>query len=282
MKTLFRRTSASLIQCACCVVLAIILMVFDYQSMTFHHWRDQAEIIIAPVRELVGFPIHVSQWIVSNITSQQALIEENASLRARQLLLQAKLHHMLLLERENTQLKELLKSTDTVDGKVKVAQLLSIDLDPALDQVMLNKGRSFGVSLGQPVLDAHGVMGQVVGLTNSTSKVLLISDKQFAIPVLDQRSGVRAVAQGLGHSHALQLVNGYGEQDVKVGDLFVSSGFGLRFPAGYPVGRVIRIKPIKGSYHSNITLSILAHLDRSEQVVLAWPNSTREQSDDHQ
>ncbi len=272
MKTIFRSTSASLLQCVFCVFLIVVLIVCDQRSPAFHHLRNQAEILTSPLRALVDLPIRFTHWVSMSVTSQQALIEENAKLRAQQLLLQAKLHHMLVLERENNQLKELLRSTDMVQGVVKVAQLLSIDLDPSLDQVILNQGRSFGVSLGQPVLDAYGIMGQVVGVTQDTSKVLLISDERFAIPVLDQRSGVRAVAQGRGRSHALRLVRGYGAKNIQVGDLFVSSGFGLRFPSGYPVGRVTAITPVEGSHQLEITLSILAHIDRSEQVLLAWPD----------
>ena len=272
MKTIFRSTSASLIQCFFCICFVVILMVCDQRLATFHYWRNQAEIIVSPFRALVDLPLRFTHWVGVSVTSQKALIEENAKLRAQQLLLQAKLHHMLVLERENNQLKELLRSTDTVQGDVKVAQLLSINLDPSLDQVILNQGKALGVSLGQPVLDAYGIMGQVVGVTQDTSKVLLISDKEFAIPVLDQRSGVRAVAQGRGRSNTMQLVHGYGSQDIQVGDLFVSSGFGLRFPAGYPVGRVKAITPVEGSHQSIITLSILAHIDRSEQVLLAWPD----------
>ena len=280
MKTIFRNTSASLLHCLFYLFLSLLLMIADDRSQTFHQARDQAEVVVTPVRMMVSFPVHLYRWLVSNISSQQALVEDNATLRAQQQLLQAKLHHMLALERENNQLKGLLHSTDAIQGEVKVAQLLSIDLDPSLNQIMLNKGSTYGVTLGQPVLDAYGILGQVIGVTAHTSKVLLVSDEQFAIPVLDQRSGVRAVAVGLGHSKHMRLINQVGESDIKAGDLFVSSGYGLRFPAGYPVGQVVTVQPVSGSQHTEVTLSILAHINRSEQVLLAWPDQHSQLSSD--
>lgn len=250
-------------------------MMLDHKSVGFHQFRNRAESVVLPVQKLVDTPIHLVRWIGSSMSSQQQLIEDNAELRAHQLLLQSKLHQMLLLERENNQLKELLQSTEHVQGKVKIAQLLSISLDPLLNEVVLNKGKTAGVTLGQPVMDAYGILGQVVGLDAYTSKVLLIADKHFAVPVLDQRSGVRAVAVGMGRARQLKLIHVLSSHDIKPGDLFVTSGLGLQFPEGYPVGVVSAIKPVPGSHELLITLDISAHLDQSQQVLLAWPDHAK-------
>ena len=145
-----------------------------------------------------------------------------------------------------------------------VARLLSVELDPHLQQVVLDRGSEQHTYVGQPVLDAFGVMGQVIDVGSLTSNVLLITDKQSAVPVEDYRNGARAVAVGLGVSGRLKLINVPLKNQIQAGDLFVTSGLGLRYPVGYPVGVVESINPL--------LLTPTAHLDETQQVLLAWPN----------
>src|SRR5262249_30056895 len=137
---------------------------------------------------------------------------------------------------ENAQLRELLKSTPQVEGRVSVAQLLAVDLDPNLQQVIVDKGANQGIFIGQPVLDAFGVMGQVVHADPITSRVMLITDRKSAIPVQDARNSIRAIAMGMGGVGKLALINVPETSDIQVGDLFVCSGLDMRYPVGYPVG----------------------------------------------
>ena len=126
-------------------------------------------------------------------------------------------------------------SSQEIDGKAHVAHILAIDLDPSLHQEVLDVGASDKVYVNQPVLDAFGVMGQLVNIGPKVSKVLLLTDKKSAIPVRDVRSGVRAVAMGDG-STGLQLINVTDTADIK-GDLLVTSGLGMQFPLVIQLGR---------------------------------------------
>lgn len=254
------------------VLFAIVFIVMDHRSPTFHAWRNRAEVVVVPIQDMVNGPIKFVHWVGSNIMAQKELLEENAQLRAHEFLLESKLQKLLMLERENAQLKELLQSSPKVSGRVRVAQLLAISLDPSLQQVILNKGRRAGVYVGQPVLDAFGVMGQVVDVSPYTSKVLLITDSRAAVPVRDIRNGIRTIAVGHGVGQPMALINVPDTTDIRVGDVFVSSGLGLRFPVGYPVGKVTKVEHISGQRFAVINLMPAAHLNRAQQVLLAWPN----------
>ena len=247
-------------------------MIFDHRSLRFHHWRENLSTVVYPIQRIVDTPIKFTHWLASSVIAQHQLVDENARLRAHQLLLESKLQKLLVLERENMQLKELLRSTSHLSSKVKVAQLLAVDLNPALQQLILNMGGQQGVYVGQPVLDAYGVMGQVVDVGPIVSKVLLITDRRSAIPVQDYRNGLRAVAVGLGASRRLTLINIGKTVDIKVGDLFVASGLGLRYPVGYPVGVVDKIARLPGYRFMTVLLLPSAHLDQTQQVLLAWPS----------
>ncbi|WP_423063648.1 rod shape-determining protein MreC [Candidiatus Paracoxiella cheracis] len=247
-------------------------MVLDQKAIFFQKIRSDLSVAVLPIQYLVDVPIKTVHWIVSSVTSQQQLLADNARLRAHELLLQSKLQKLLALERENAQLRELLKSTSHLGGHVVVAQLLAVDVDPNLQQIIIDKGRRYRVYRGQPVLDAYGVVGQVIHIGPLTSRVMLITDPKSAVPVQDYRNGVRAIVIGQGSSDKLTLINVPDTSDIQKGDLFVTSGLGLRFPVGYPVGVVSELSHTPGKRFATVLLNPSAHIDRTQQVLLAWPS----------
>lgn len=258
------------------MLLSIALISVDQRSTSFHNFRTRfASTVAYPFELIVDSPIRFVRWLNASVTTQRHLVYENEELRVREILLQSRLQKLLSLEEENAHLRQLLQSTAEISGRVEVARLLAVALDPNLQQVVLNKGSNDQVYQGQPVLDAFGVMGQVIGVGPLTSKILLITDKLSAVPVEDYRNGVRAIAVGLGASGQLALMNVPQENDIQSGDLFVTSGLGLCYPAGYPVGMVAKIEQVNDSPTEKILLTPMAHLDQTEQVLLAWPNKTK-------
>lgn len=237
--------------------------------------RQQGELLVSPVRQLVNRPIQWVHQAAQALALQSDLVEENNRLRMKEILLQSKIQHMLELQRENRQLKALLQSPVNTTGRVEVAQLLAVSLDPSLHQLILNRGAHDHVFIGQPVLDADGVMGQIVDLAPNTSKVLLVTDTRAAVPVQDYRTGQRAIASGMGNNHQLQLLDVSPLSDIKSGDLFVTSGYGQRFPAGYPVGVAQQVSHQSSDKFLRVTLLPTAHLDQTQRVLLVWPSQMK-------
>ena len=132
------------------------------------------------------------------------------------------------------------------------------------------KGSLSGIFPGQPVLDAHAVMGQVTHVTPMTSTVLLITDASHALPVQVDRNGLRTIAFGTGRIHELELPHLPNNADIREGDQLVTSGLGGRFPPGYPVARVSRIEHRPGEPFASIVATPSAHLERSREVLLVW------------
>jgi rod shape-determining protein MreC len=169
----------------------------------------------------------------------------------------------------------LLGSSIKVGNRVLVAEISAVDLDPFRHQVMIRKGSTSGVYLGQAVLDAHGVMGQVVHTTPYTATVLLITDASHSLPVQVLRSGQRTVAVGNGRSDALDLPYLPNNLDVREGDLLVTSGLGGVFPGGYPVATITSVQRQPGRSFAAVAARPLAQLDRSREVLLVWQVTPR-------
>lgn len=275
IRDLFKTAPTFGLRVSLLAMLAIACMFLDRSNVRFHQWRQQLEQVVVPVRNMVSQPIHWAYQVTQGLTLQKNLVEENDRLRIREILLQSQMQHLLELQRENKQLQALLASSHNVTGKVRVARLLAVSLDPNLHQLILNKGLQDQVYIGQPVFDAYGVMGQVVDLADETSKVLLVTDSRSAVPVQDYRNGIRAVVVGTGDNQTLKLVNVPRLADIKQGDLFVTSGYGQRFPQGYPVGMVTSVEHNVGQQFLNVALLPSAHLDQTQRVLLVWPGQLK-------
>jgi len=167
----------------------------------------------------------------------------------------------------------LLNSSALVNEKVEVAELIGMDPNPFTHRILINKGERDGVVLGQPVLDARGLMGQVVELMPYTSRVLLLTDTTHSIPVQVNRNGLRAIASGTGNPERLELRHVADTADIKEGDLLVSSGLGQRFPAGYPVATVKEVIHDSGQPFAIVRAVPTAALNRSRYLLLVFSDS---------
>lgn len=136
---------------------------------------------------------------------------------------------------------------------------------------MINQGQSDGAYVGQPVIDEKGVVGQVIAVGETSSRVLLLSDVTHSIPVQVLRNDVRVIASGTGRSDELTLDNVPRSVDIVKGDLLVTSGLGGRFPEGYPVGIVENVSRDGSNYFATVNVKPLASLERLRYVLLLWP-----------
>jgi rod shape-determining protein MreC len=252
------------------LVLSGCLMFYDQQKHQAEHIRSALSAVVAPLQYAVSTPVELLEWAHTSVSSHQALLQDNANLKARLLLQQAQIQKILELEKENSQLRALLQSSSYLNANVKVAQILAVDVDPYMAQTILDKGKRYGVFEGQPVLDASGIMGQVIQVGPLTSRVMLITDTRSAVPVQDERSGIRAIAVGTGPQRLLSLINVPETADIKVGDKLLTSGLDLRYPIGYPVGTVTSVDFHSGELFATIAVEPAANLNQSRQVLLMW------------
>jgi len=157
-----------------------------------------------------------------------------------------------------------------LEDRILIAELIGISPDPKVHKVIINKGSSDNIYVGQPVLDAFGLMGQVVAVTSAASEVLFITDDSHAIPVQISRNGVRTVIEGIGDLYRLRLRYVPSTMDIVEGDILISSGLGGRFPSGYPVAQVERINYDPGKSFATVYAKPAAQLNRSRHVLLVF------------
>jgi rod shape-determining protein MreC len=247
------------------------MMVMDYKQHQLAQVRTVLSSLVSPIFLLVDSPFDFLLKVQDHFQTRSTLIRENTNLKKNQLLLNVRLQRLQALETENKRLRLLLDSEAvTHQHQVLIAEILKIDLDLFSRRVIINKGSEQGVYIGQPIVDAYGIVGQIIEVGMFDSVALLITDINHAIPVQSNRSGARAVAMGTGADHELILAHVTTTADIKVGDLLVSSGLGGHFPQGYPVARVTKIIATPGETFAQVVVTPVAQLDKMREVLLLW------------
>ncbi|HWY23913.1 MAG TPA: rod shape-determining protein MreC [Nevskia sp.] len=246
---------------------------------------------LRPVREWTARLLQPLLWVTAlpgatadlgeHFRSRQELLTENQALRQKQLELEGRVLRMDALEAENERIRELLSSAASLQTRVLIAEILSVSQDPYRHQIVLNKGERDGVYKGQALVDASGIMGQVIEVNSATSVALLITDPDHGLPVEINRTGLQTIALGSADGQGLSLPFLPGNADVKVGDLLVSSGLGGRFPAGYPVGKVNALSHPAGESFMTAIAWPSARLSQGRQALLVWSERPAAQEPDN-
>jgi rod shape-determining protein MreC len=255
------------------VLISILFMTVDHRERHLESIRAGLSIALFPLHYLVALPAVVGNWASEALATRTHLVGENSRLRTEHLLLEARLQKYAALESENIRLRDLLQSSVNVAERVLIAELLAVDFDPFKRQVLLNKGTESGVFEGHPLIDANGVMGQVMHVTPFSSTAILLTDPSHALPVQVNRNGLRAIALGIGEPDLLELPHIPNSADIRVGDLLVTSGLDRRFPPGYPAAMVTIVEKDSTLPYARVQARPTADLERIREALLVWPNT---------
>lgn len=278
MNKLFQNSRTANTRILVFVMISIAVMFLDHRFGHLDSIRSALLTVIYPVQYVVNVPVKLVSAVNQYSNTHSSLLKENDQLKQDQLLLNSKLQRFAILQAENNRLRELFESSLKLSERVLIAELMAVDLQPFRHQIRINKGQNQGAYDGQPILDANGIMGQIIHVSPFYSDVILITDPTHSLPVEINRNGLRAIAVGTGQKDLLLLEHLPTNADIDVGDLIVSSGLGRRFPAGYPVGVVEKITLDPGEPFAKIIVKPSAKLQRSREVLLVWPHERTSQS----
>lgn len=250
------------------LVLAVVLMVLDHRGKWLQAARAQAEIAVQPLWWLASLPSRVGTGLREDAVTRNQLARDNRVLRNALLVSGARNARLQAAAAENARLRGLLASAERGRLDVQLASILDIDLDPTRQRLVLDAGSAAGVSVGQVVIDAGGLMGQVTAVTPVTANILLITDPDHVVPAVVARSGVRLMVYGAGRSDVLLATDIPLSADVRAGDELLTSGLGARFPAGFAIGTLGTLRPDDSRAFLQGEVKPAAQLDRGRDVLL--------------
>lgn len=239
------------------------------------NFRSALLTLLDPIERLAQAPKQLYLNFSTDFTSFDELKLENDRLKTEMLLLKAKQQQLIMMEQEVGRLRALLGTTGQVNNaSFQIASVHFFSSSPLSQFITINKGRLDGVEIGQPIIDAKGIIGQVVHSTPSTARVLLITDPSHQIPVRIQRTGQRGILSGRGFD-GVQLNFIPKSSEVRVGDLLESSGLDGKFPSGYPVAVVSQVVSQDSTPYLEIYANPLGELNQAQQVLILKMNPDR-------
>ena len=273
MPSLFRRRPSLALRLLLATLAAVVLLFLDQRGPQLVPLRSALLTVLHPVQQVIDLPFRLWSWGADNLRERATLREQTAALRDENLRLKLRAQTLDALQAENQRLRALLDSLTRTPQPLRalIASTVKVGLDPYIGQIEIDKGSLQGVFVGQPVLDADGVVGQVLHVAAQASQVLLITDTRHAIPVKSVRSGVRAIATGRGPVGALDLPYLPNHVDLEAGDTLVTSGLDDVFPPDLPVATVSRVNRIGEGEFAEVQATPTGRLDRIQEVLLVWP-----------
>lgn len=251
-------------------------MTVDHHFHHLHKVRSVISIAMYPIEYIAGLPFQAYYWGSESLSTRNKLLSENASLRAEHIRQELQLQRLATLEQENERLRELLSSAKLFEKEgLLIAELLSVDLDPFRQRIVINKGTRHGIYEGQPLLGAKGIIGQIDKVGPFNSIAILLSDPNHALLGVIARSGQRSLIVGTGNIGILELQHVTNSADIKIGDLVLTSGLDELYPSDYPVAEITSIQQVAGEPFKKVEAKPLVELSKIREVLLIWPKGKR-------
>ena len=252
------------------VFIAIFLILSDYKFSYLDNIKQSIAKLVSPIYLVVNLPSQLYIWIDEQGTTKQTLLNQNKQLNGELTRLKANLqtHNALLLE--NQKLKQLLGASYQISSqKFILGRVSSVSQSRLKKQIIINKGSNDNLTVGQVVLGSKGVIGQITQTTPLYSTVLMITDPTQYVPIKNQRNGIRGISKGVASNQGRLVVNFIeSDFDVVLGDLFLTSAIGSKFPAGYPMGKVIHIEQHTDDPFLHIELAPIQTTEQLEFVLI--------------
>ena len=257
----------------CYAVVSVVLMFYDQRGGWLETARYGLQAAIYPLQLAVNSPSAAWRWTKENFATRASLQKEVDALRLQLRDQQLVTMRQAALQAENAALRGLNAALPDVIEKRLIGEVVSVEVSTLRQRLLVNRGGTLGVHKAQPVITGDGVLGQVYRTGPFSSEIILITDSEHALPVQVLRSGVRTIALGTGRSTALDLPYVPQSDDVKVGDLLVTSGLDQVFPYGLPVGRVTRVRRDPTQPLADIGAAPLAKIEADREVLFVWARS---------
>jgi len=252
------------------IFLSIILIVLDARFSYLDNFKRFTLTLLSPIYLVVDLPSQVIDWVNDKGSETELLVSKNDYLEGQLIELKAKLQTYNNLTLENQKLSNLLESSYLIPNhNVKLARIKSISQSRLSKKIVINKGFNDGVTLSDLIIGSDGVVGQVTEVTPMYSTVRLLSDPTQHIPVKNSRNGIRGITKGLASNDSGMVLKYIPlESDIKLGDIFMTSGIGNYYPSGYSVGRVKLIDENQDSSFMTVYLEPTQNMNRLELVLI--------------
>ncbi len=265
---LFKQGISARVRLIVFVVIAFVLMLGDARFKVLGNVRSVINTVLYPFQRVAIIPADFLDAVEDLFRTGDDMQEEIDALHEKVLHDAPVLQKTALLEQENAQLRELLGLKRRTTVPTLAGEILYDIHSHFINKIVVNRGSSDGVAVGQAVIDENGVVGQVSNVWLATSEVTLLTDRSQAIPVINTRTGERTVAFGDGQSGLLELRFVSATTDIQEGDKLTTSGIDGVYPAGTAVAVISKIIPASSEVEGKVLCTPLGSINHQKHVLI--------------
>ena len=267
------------------VAISSAVMVIDYRDTILQPVRATLTMISYPFKYAINLPFSATGYLTDYFADHKKMAEENRKLRTTLDIYAARNQKYHAIADENKRLREQLNAIPKTDEKHLLAEILSVSANTFSRKVTINRGSNDYMYTGQVVISGKNIYGQIDSIAPDSAEIMQLTDRDHAIHVvntsvlkrkpelaIDEVKGRGALAVGTGKTNLLELRNIEADIDIKKGDIYVSSGLGKLYPAGYPVAIVSSIKYNSGDSFMKVMAHTLTDFTQAREVLAIWHN----------
>jgi rod shape-determining protein MreC len=267
------------------VALSGAVMVIDYRDTLLQPVRTTLTMVSYPFKYAINFPFRATGYLTDYFTEHKEMAAENRKLRTTLDIYAARNQKYHAIADENQRLREQLNAIPKAKEKHLLAEILSVSANTFSRKVTINRGSNDHIYTGQVVISGKNIYGQIDSIAPDSAEIMQLTDKDHAIHVInttvltrkpelaiEEVKGRGALAVGTGKTNLLELRNVEANVDIKRGDIYVSSGLGKLYPAGYPVAIVSSIKYNSGDSFMKVMAHTLTDFTQAREVLAIWHN----------
>ena len=238
---LFKQGSSARVRLLVAAFTALVLINLDANFRFLEKIRSVVFTVLNPIVELILLPrdglIFVSSHIntISSLNNKLFRLEQEQALNSEALLV------LEQLKNENADLRKLLNLKSNFSNPSTAAEIRYKLPDPYSKRIVIDRGSRDQIKIGQPVISADGIVGQITQVFNNKSEVTLLSDSNLSIPVFLPRTRIKAITKGKGTTDGFELNYTDLSANILIGDKIFTSGLDGLYPPGIIVGEVTSV-----------------------------------------
>ena len=249
------------------MLLSCALSFVDSYSRLLAPLRSSISVTVTPIYLLANTPYLFADLVFGFFEPRDTLQRKLDELKARNLKLQQMVMHYQSLEEENQRIRALLSITNRMPVETMLVQVVG-GVPGNVSRIVIDKGAKHGLAQGQAVVGGSGILGLLTEVDPISSRVMLISDQDSAVPVRVRRTGFRSILGGTGDLDIMLLENVPTSEEIVVGDILESTGLGGVYPSGYTIGKVISFVLEETSAYAEVTVQPLMDLTGIQDVLV--------------
>ena len=265
---LFKQGLPSRLRMLIAVIAAIGMLYSDLHFGMLKPLRQGLTMVLYPIEQLLILPRDAVIWFVRYASTASDIVGQRVTLERKEIENSDSLLQVEQLRIENESLRSLFDLRKSIKHKTVAAQISHETRDAFSNRIVIDRGSQHGLAPGHPVINAQGVVGQVVRVSPITAEVSLVTDPSLMIPVALPRSGLRSLASGTGDGQQVELKYLNINAEVEVGDVLVTSGLDGLYPSGLPVAKINRVERAGSGQFPRITSTPVAPIGTLQHVLV--------------